>query len=210
MKVFRDLYINKYDIQELIKSVNDNLPTVWQRAYDREENAQSLGFKAFAFTRLADEKLPSAGISVMYDNNGSWYIPNVVPLEKSTLTHDEYNAILLEFYQECLLPNADDVDITITNDYLSNEEILGDEASKLLKIFSDCANKNTGSSHPCDEERWYDFIIASLAHSDNINLEYLGEILQDQGWSQDQADKLVLDFEQIVRFNNYKAHINVS
>ena len=90
---------------------------------------------------------------------------------------------------------------------------------KKLELFCDCANKSTGSSHPCDQERWYNFIIQTVHDNRIISTGTLIDFLQDKSywkkgsghviersaWSEDMAYKLGLEYEQLADFLSYYA-----
>lgn len=66
---------------------------------------------------------------------------------------------------------------------------------KLLDDFSKSANKDTGSSHPDDEKRWFDFIISVVKSGSNLPVDALQDWLQADGWSEERADRLSSEFE---------------
>ena len=76
------------------------------------------------------------------------------------------------------------------------EDWLSPTAARLLRNFSDEANKSTGSAHPSDRDNWYAFLAS--AHSENTELDAstLARWLQEvEGWDEEQADKLAVEYE---------------
>lgn len=199
MKKFKDVFIKIEDksIIDFIKKITDTTNSYWSRAYESEENSKYLGEIAFSFKRSGDNILPDAGLSIFQKENDIWYIPNVVPLEKGQLNHEEYNTIITDFYNSCLKPVALElkIDIEITSDSLTEEDVVGSEAGKLLKKFSSLANKSTGSSHPNDQERWFAFIVETCKKDKYVNTSDLVRVLCEQGWSEDSAHKLVIEYD---------------
>ncbi|WP_407579566.1 hypothetical protein [Citrobacter koseri] len=199
MQTFKDVFIKLGDksIIDFISNVTDNVTAYWSRAYENEENSKYLGEIAFSFKRSGDSILPDAGLSIFQKENNIWYIPNVVPLEKGQLNYDEYNKIITDFYNSCLKPVALElkIDVEITSDSITTEDIVGVEAGNLLKQFSSLANKSTGSSHPNDQERWFAFIVETCKKDKYVNASDLVRVLCEQGWSEDSAHKLAIEYE---------------
>ncbi|EGR2987878.1 hypothetical protein DMW08_26210, partial [Vibrio parahaemolyticus] len=184
-------------IVDFISKVTDNVKSYWSRSYESEENSKYLGEIAFSFKRSGDSILPDAGLSIFQKENNTWYIPNVVPLEKGQLSYDEYNAIITDFYNSCLTPVALelDIDVEITSDSLTAEDVVGTKAGNLLEQFSSLANKSTGSSHPSDQKRWFAFILETCKQNKYVNSSDLARVLCEQGWSENSAQKLVIEYE---------------
>lgn len=199
MKAFKDVYINTGDVSitDFINKVTDQVRSSWSRSYENEENSKYLGEIAFSFKRANDGRLPSAGISIFQKDKSTWYIPNVVPLEVGQLDYDEYNSIITDFYNTCLIPAASDCDVNveITTGIISDEDVVGYESAKLLKSFSSLANKSTGSSHPCDQKRWFAFIVQTCREHTYVDTSDLIRVLRDQGWDENSAHKLAIEFE---------------
>lgn len=199
MKTFKDVYIRvgEAGIVDYIKDVTAALEKPWKRAYENEENSKYLGEVAFCFQREGDSMLPAAGLSIFQKDSNTWYIPNVVPIESGQLSYDEYNEIITEFYNSCLAPTSEKsgIAVDISTGELNDEDIVGETSAKLLKAFSSCANKSTGSSHPLDRERWFAFLIEASKSQDEIDTGDLKRLLQQQGWSEEIALDLVIEFE---------------
>lgn len=201
MLTFKDLVIkaNDKDIENFISALTERLSgnPIWSRSEDKENNVLGVG-KIYAFKREKDNKLPSAGLSLFpKDKNISWYVPNVVPLEYGQLSYVEYNGILTEFFEDLVNPIASELGIRaeITSGAVTDVDILGEEAAQALTVFSNLANKSTGSSHPCDRERWLAFIYEVCTSGNSIDVGLLERLLIEQGWDEERAIKLVIEFE---------------
>lgn len=64
------------------------------------------------------------------------------------------------------------------------------EMSKLLKQFSDAANKSSGGTHPLDEQRFFDFIVQAHEEKALLDETELRKLLVDDGWSSRHAQEL--------------------
>lgn len=203
MKTYKDVFISFNDIDDVknyIKDITDVITAPWQRNYDREEEVKSfVSDEVYCFERHKDSNLPSCGLTIFFKDQKTLYIPNVVPKESGWLTVEEYNGLITEFYDVYLLPLSEKNSIitTITNDNLQDEDILNKPVAECLRRFSTLANMSTGSSHPCDRKRWYEFICLAfdLSKTKSINTDLLQKILIEQGWGKDRALDLVIEYE---------------
>ena len=200
MKTFKDVYLQPSDrgIVDYINAVTESLHPPWERSFESEENAKYIGDVAFCFERKRDDTLPAARLTIVQKDSATWYIPNVVPAEAGELDFDQYNGLITEFCDEYLAPAANHLkmEMVISSGELSDEEIVGEEAARLLEIFSSAANKSTGSAHSLDRERWYAFIVASCRPGfSSVDIGNLERLLQQQGWSESQASKLAIQYE---------------
>ena len=159
-----------------------------------------------------------------YLREGELRVNNIVPLEKSQLSVDEYNNILRLFYNEIIKPYKEshfDIDISqLTDDIFDPRTVISEEALNKLKAFCSLANKATGSSHPCDQERWFDFICQTVDDDRIFDLDTLAKFLQDESywgkreegflgamgafaWDEDQAWQLAAEYESACEILQY-------
>lgn len=136
-------------------------------------------------------------------------VTNIIPTVKNKLDFSEYNSILDDFYNNVINPvvkdNGLNLSVIITSGVFTLEELVSDVVVRKLKSFSMAANKSTGFSHPLDQERWFDFIVSSFIEKDIINSEYLGRwFVEIEGWSDDMANELVLNYEYSMDLLNYR------
>lgn len=198
MKKFQDLYIdlNGQSIEILIEQLTQNCGDNWKRAFEREENAKYLNEKAFAFEYIGND-LSQAGLTLFEKEQGIWHVPNIVPIHSSQLSTDEYNKLLIDFKESLINPivQKNSIHIELTKDEVFIEDIVGYDAANALKQFSILANKSTGYSHPCDEKRWFKFLVQAQKSGKRLYLDILIATLIEQGWSEEWAYKLASQFE---------------
>lgn len=208
MKVFRDLYIrlNGARIEDLIEQFTAHCGDHWDRALDREKDAGSMGEKAFSFEHTAGDGLERAGLSLFQKEGNTWYVPNIIPLDSSQLSHDQYNKILENFLDTIVRPSIAGLQVTaeLTGDVLFLKDVVGEDVAALLHSFSVLANKSTGSSHPCDRNRWFDFLIAVQRKRISLNTDLLIHSLMEDGWSEDRAHDLAIEYEFAIGLLDYK------
>lgn len=140
---------------------------------------------------------PAAGLTLWGTEYG-YYVPNIVPLEHGSLTFAQYNAVLADFIARVVGSIAGQFDFTIVTTESSQvlEDWVSADVAVKLRLFSGAANKSTGASHPMDERRWFDFLIAIHRAGDELGPDRLARWLHEvEGWDEDTAHKLAGDFE---------------
>ena len=75
------------------------------------------------------------------------------------------------------------------------DSYLSPGTAKKLQTFSSAANKSTGSGHHYDQERWFDFLVDLHKDRPDFDGTILERWLMDNGWSDDTASDLVIEYE---------------
>ena len=224
MNVYKELEFrgNKEALEELSEKIYEFYPTDWVRP-----TSNSLMEKYITADYIGYE-VPRAEVSIYYGSNawreGYVKVGNIVPLEKSQLTIEEYNEVLDLFYKDIVEPYAKvHTDIEIIGPTSAAFEPLNhitETALAKLEYFCNNANKSTGSSHPSDEERWFDFICQTVEDEKVFDYDTLYKFLMDKdywgnkkegfigvigrfAWSEEKASELALEYENYVRFLEY-------
>ena len=71
-----------------------------------------------------------------------------------------------------------------------------EEAAAALNRFSVTANKSTGSSHPSDRCRWFEFIFAAHRAQGRLDSDILARWLAEvEDWPSEVANDLVIQYE---------------
>lgn len=161
--------------------------------------------RVLAFTRAPTGTLPAASLSLWSHDQG-FYVPNVVPLEAREFTHAQYNAVLGDFADQVVRPVAARVGfrVEITDGRQQLSDWISPEAARMLRVFSAAANKSTGSSHPMDRQRWFDFILAVHRSGSQLDTDRLARWLNEvDRWDEDSAYKLAGEFERYISILEY-------
>jgi len=198
MKVFQELKIlDKGKFNDLVIKKN-NLSSEWKRNLEREKSFEKdTSDIAYCFDYLG-EALNKAKLWVM--EKGSYYtVTSIVPQEKNRLDEDEYNALLSEF----ITKNLKGFDCKISESDVTLIDLAGEALSKKFYSFSRLANKSTGRTHPCDEKRWFDFVLSCLKKNEYIIPEYISFFLIEDGWDEQSAFDLSLDYEYTYQVMKY-------
>ncbi len=205
MKVHQELRIGPLTGDQearFISWVGEHLTTGWSRDFAREEelNRESAReFYCFACQQSPDRPAATLFLTHADRRATSWlYVSNIVPREVQQLTFDQYNHTLNEFETRFAKPAADSIGVRVelSSPEQSIKDWLSPESAKLLRAFSHGANKSTGSSHPMDRGRWYDFLIALHRSGENPNVGLLHRwLVEEEQWPDDIALDLVSEYE---------------
>lgn len=204
MKVRQELRIGPLgDAQEaeFISWVEAHLTTGWSRKAALEEKLReaAIAFYCFACEQSAARQAATLFLTRAEREATSWlYVSNIVPEQISELSLDQYNQILQDFWAAFAKPAADSIGVPVelSPDEQSVKDWLSPESARLLKLFSLAANKSTGSSHPMDRQRWYDFLIALHHSGENPSVNLLRRwLVEEERWSDEAAFDLVCEYE---------------
>lgn len=171
--------------------------------FDEQDSAEAerdgLGGKGMLIFKCHnDPTLPPARLVLWPEDNG-FSVPNIVPTASSELTIAEYNRLLSDFADRVARPVARQFGYTVslTSAAQDLEDWTSEEAAAALRRFSAAANKSTGASHPMDERRWFDFIIAVHRSGKDMGTDRLNRWLHEvEGWDEDTAHDLAGEFER--------------
>lgn len=173
-------------------------------------------------------EVDQAEVSIYYGadawRKGYIKVGNIVPLQKDRLSIEEYNAVLDLFYAEIILPNRCKMEnikiVGSASDVFDPLQYISKEALEKLERFCDCANKTTGSSHPSDGERWFDFICQTVDDAQTLDYDTLYRFLMDDeywgkketgflgcmghfAWDERHAAELASEYDSYVRILEY-------
>ena len=183
-------------------ALHQALAPPWQHAEANERrlsaNRGNEG-QMLAFKRLAnDDGIKSATLYLCSKGDG-YELAQIIPFEGSELSHREHNEILQDFELSVAAPAAVQagfiVERTTPQETLDNW--VSRETAQALRDFSRSATKSTGSSHPLDERRWFNFLIAAHGDKDSkLDTQKLTRwLVEAENWSDDKANELVIEYE---------------
>jgi hypothetical protein len=201
MKVYADLEISgEVDaLERAITELEASLNNGWSRSLELEGRLRiRRGHKVrcFTCTETNDRRAASVWLTER-EGAGLWWVANIVPTAAGRLSHDEYNAIIEEFRSSFLQPIADRMQLAVRMGKTSEdlEDWLTGTGAERLRVFSESANKSTGSSHHDDRHRWFEFL--TQVHSDNRgpSASILRDWLIGDEWPDDVASELASEYE---------------
>jgi hypothetical protein len=200
LETFRALEINGSTdaIAQLGTELEGALPSSWSRdrAQEKDMRDSGTGPEYLVFIRSKDSDHPAASLSLVIDGQTA-IVGNIVPRQNGQLSMGQYNYILDEFLTSGVRPieRALNLKVSTTSASRPLTDWLSETAAEKLKVFSDVANKSSGSSHPADYRRWLDFIVQ--AHKDRCALDgaLLRRWLCEAGhWPHEQAEQLAYEY----------------
>jgi hypothetical protein len=200
MKVHRELVFKgqKNAMKALLEAVERNLSDGWSRDRESEKTVGGIS-EMYCFSCDRRSGWPPSNLWIGLDPHRGARVVNIVPYEKSELTFDEYNAILLDFYRRFVSRVEGDfpsVAVQLSGAEADLSSWLSPTAVRLLRAFSALANKSSGSSHPADQERWQDFLIAAHREKSPMTASDLQRWLyEEEKWPDDQAAELAIEYE---------------
>ena len=223
MKTYRELHFkgNEQQLQQFVKDIEKYQTELWE--YKKTETSGT----PYVYYNYSGEEVDKAFVAICLNKReGGYRVVNIIPTEqaKSDLTVDEYNSILMQFYDDIIMPyKEENKSIKIvgpTQDVFDPQTIISDSALKKLRAFCLQANKSTGASHHCDQERWYDFIIQTVEDNKVFDYSTLATFLQDINywgekpsnfsgvmgkfaWDEISANKLASQYDEAISILQY-------
>jgi hypothetical protein len=204
MKVFRDLIISATTQQMagVVAEIEKTMPPGWERDKAAEARSRSTPvltprvMYCFGY-KMANPK-DSAMVILSEKKDGTFYVSNIIPIQRHRLVHAEYNAIVEEFYFKVIKPIVERAGLmcTLTSTEEGPENWLAPEAADRLREFSASADRGTGSSHPNDRERWNAFVLVAHRTESKLDASTLMRwLVESEDWPREIAEQLALEYE---------------
>lgn len=151
-------------------------------------------------------------------------VANIVPLDKSRLSIDEYNEVLKLFYRDIVSPYlAEHSEMQLegpTSDIFDPLTYISKTALEKLNNFCISAKHSMGALHPYDEERWFEFVCQTVEDGKLFDYYTIKNFLMDDGywgkrntnspneigsgaWNEEQAEELALEYVQCTNLLMY-------
>lgn len=172
----------------------------WKHAID-EEISLYRGYpnsiSVLLLTREESDGVDACMLTMLQDVEGL-KLTNILPRKIHELGPARYNAIIDDFLEMVVAPAKKKIAIEtrIGDEFLSLETVMGKEAANALKAFSKSANKLTGTSHPFDQKRWFEFLLAVDRVGAKPDLEQLFRwFVESEGWPKEAAYLLVEQYQ---------------
>lgn len=200
MKVFGDLEVELNDVpfNDLIARLDAAKSPAWKRNSEFEERLGRRGMGNGRCYTYTGPDFPSANLWLFGKGSGA-QVSNIVPKLSGQLSIEEYNGILTHFHDDLLGPAAEEMGLRVRlskTGVVTIADYVSEVTAEKLRRFSESANKSTGSSHPMDNERWNDFVIANHRNRDYLPTDILKLWLVEDGWDADTAYDLTIEYEQ--------------
>lgn len=140
-------------------AIVDRIAAPWT-ALDPGQIKKTFGLDDFLVFERGGDPEEQVRLS-LYRTMGTFEVANVVPTT-GQLSRAQYNAIIAEFAHNFAEPAAKvaGADFHLGSPVITLEESLGSRAAAALRTLSAAANRSNAASHPNDQARLYDVIIA--------------------------------------------------
>jgi hypothetical protein len=211
MKVYGDLVLSgsREALAKAVEAIESSMASGWQRSQDLESRVGIKDTRCFVAPSTASHR--SGALWLAYrPEQANWYVSNITPMETGSLSEDEYNSILREFYENFVRPTtrATGIEAELGKFEKGARDYMTEAAEKQLDRFSVSANKSTGSGHPADQERWFAFIVQIVRDGYGPDASTLADLLQESfGWSEEKAHELALEYEFGRDLLRYASHV---
>lgn len=194
MKRFRELIIpcSANIAATIIKGIEDRIKvlssrwTLNERAMENTRQEHGVFAQAGPFVYVNNLSM-NAMVAFLFrsdsakQKSGLW-IANIVPLQATRLSVEEYNAVLDLFSKELVNPVLTEKRISAQCETMSAlweaADKMPENCTNLLEQFASLANKHC--LHPYDEARWRQFVLAAWKSGQNVDEWNLHEILEKQ------------------------------
>lgn len=200
MKKFQDLFLqlNGTDINSLVDSLTQHCNSLWKRRPDKEDGAG--GYRPYCFESVGNESLAAAALFLYEKASGVWYVSNIVPTVERELSYEQYNSLLRDFASNVVTPAIEELTVIadLTTDEISISSVAGQSVEEALRRFSNLANKSTGTSHPYDQKRWFEFVAMAYKSSNELSADLVIRTLVEFGWPEDMAFELGIKYEYAI------------
>lgn len=174
-------------------AIMERIAAPW-RALAPEEINETFGLDDFLVFERAGAPDDQVRLS-LYRTTGAYEVANVVPTT-GQLSRSQYNAIVAGFAQTYAAPAAEasGADFSLGSSVITLEESLGSPGAAALRSLSAGANRSNAASHPNDQTRLYDAILALKGQQ--IETGTLTRILICLEWPEEIAEEIAsqIDF----------------
>ncbi len=206
MNIFQELVVkgSPEGLSNFVRSLELPTDCGWSRCPELEKELSQVSPSdhesyCFSVPRRGGRSAAHLWLAFRHGRPDEMYVPNVVPCDSALpLSHEEYNAIVGEFSCVVATPAAEKagVSVALSKALFQIEDFVSPDTAKRLRSFSRLANWSTGSSHPNDQRRWFDFITAAHWEAASLDSHMLGRWLhEEEGWSDEGATQLAIEYE---------------
>ena len=199
IEVFQDLFLTCSNERRphLREALLQHTKAPWRQDEELEKKIRHEGHNFMAFEREYGDGLAASRL-VLWEEAGGYKVTNIVPLENGELGVTGYNDVLNDFIDLIVRPTSEGsgFHVRITAREQSIQDWTSKEAADALHRFSGGANKFTGSGHPSDRKRWFEFLMSAYKVKNKLDPELLGRwLVEVEEWPPDVASRLIIQYE---------------
>jgi hypothetical protein len=200
MKVFQELELQgpKPVLTKAIEVISQRLDNGWIRDYDKERWLKSVSEdEQYGFSCRKQLMREPADLWLLYRDNETLYVSNIIPQESDELSVEQYNLIISEFYERFAQPVAESLGLahTLTPATKPIEALLSKETAAKLKRFARFPHKGTASFHLLDRQRWQALLVAARTEATELYPDILASWLLSEGFSLGAVHALSTEYD---------------
>lgn len=200
MRVYGELWIRggEQALSRFVAALEGGRRSGWSRRTEREAEVGNTGRgPLYCFQCLAGGSRPACELWMASGGAGELHVSNIAPSQGQSLSCDQYNSVLRDFYKNCAVPAASSsgakAELGKTDPQL--EDLLPHDAAQRLREFLRLADG--AAPQPEDERRWKGFVAA--AQGDGVRLD--GSLLsrwlvEEERWPREAASRLAAEYER--------------
>jgi hypothetical protein len=195
-----ELFGSPSELASFADEVEKLCPPNWTRNKSEEARISKEAFSPMYCFDYKNDSNP-AHLWMAYDKkNEKLWVANIVPrhnLHTEDERYDYYNGTLLKFWAFAQkVADAKGLKSNLSDEDVTTDNLLPPDVAKKFRAFSGLANRSTGSSHPNDQERWFDFIVSVHRSQSDLDANTLERLLhEEEHWPESAALKLALEYE---------------
>lgn len=199
MKVFQELELqgSRPVLTKAIELISQRLDNGWIRNYEKERWLESVSKdEQYGFSCSVDTMREPADLWLLYRDDETLHVSNIIPQLRDELSVDQYNLIISEFSERFAQPVAESLGLahTLTPATKPLEALLSKNTAAKLREFSN-KSANKTSSYPNNREAWFDFLVAAHSEPKTMSSDTLAEWLIQNYWFEDAAYKLSTEYQ---------------
>lgn len=200
MKVFQELELqgSKSLLSKAIEVISESLDQGWIRNNEKERwLASKSSDEQYGFSCTKRQEREPADLWLLYRDDETLYVSNIIPQECDELSIDQYNLIISEFYERFVQPVAESLGLahTLTSPTKPIEALLSEETVAKLKGFARFPHKSTANLHRLDRSRWQALLVAARTEATELYPDILAGWLLSEGWPKGAVDALSVETE---------------
>lgn len=150
-------------------------------------------FESFVWLAVTDNRL---------------WVANITSSINSNLGITNYNIVFNAFFADVIRPLlTPEDDVIITGENVSIRDLMSERSATALETWESWCDKSAPTSHPNDEERWFDFVCSIAEEEREFSPSDLEKWLsEDKEWPlgfREEIEELCLQYENEVRLLKY-------
>lgn len=188
MKAFQHLIIKKdaNSMQGLLQTLKDVSGKPFEYRKLQSERYADMIFEDRSHVACFKTKRSSLYESTVWMmlRKDELYVTNITSEKNSNLGITNYNFVLNRFFEDFLKYFIDETfTVQMTGQEFKLEDHMPADVYRKLTLWADTCNKDGGTTHPIDYQRWMEFVVAAFENDIDVTAADLEHwLLEDKHW----------------------------